>query len=208
MLLRHVARPMLASWFIYDGVQAALKPAEHVRAARRGVSLVGQQLGVEDPLSEKQVAALVRVHGATTAVAGLFLAFGKAPRTAALTLAALSVPLAVVNQPFTPSDAPRDVRTRKFVANVGAIGAALIAGADYEGRPGVRWRVDRARKDLALAKTAKHQVDTAKHTIGSTAEKAAHTVTDSAAKASRKARRAASSATRSAVDSVKGAVSS
>ncbi|GAA1406155.1 MULTISPECIES: DoxX family membrane protein [Oerskovia] len=203
MLLRHVARPMLASWFIYDGVQAALKPAEHVRAARRGVSLVGQQLGVEEPLSEKQVSALVRAHGAATAVAGLFLAVGKAPRTAALTLAALSVPLAVVNQPFTPSDVPRDVRTRKFVANLGAIGAALIAGADYEGRPGVRWRVDRARKDIDLAKNAKHQVDAAKHKVESVTDKATHAVTASTRKAGRTARRAASSAT----GAVKGAVS-
>ncbi|GAA3213140.1 DoxX family membrane protein [Oerskovia jenensis] len=202
MLLRHVARPMLASWFIYDGVQAALKPAEHVRAARRGTSLVGQQLGVEDPLSEKQVSALVRAHGAATAVAGLFLAFGKAPRTAALTLAALSVPLAIVNQPFTPGDVPRDERTRKFVGNLGAIGAALIAGADYEGRPGVRWRVDRARKDLDLAKNAKHQVDAAKHTVESVTDKATHAVTASARTAAKKARRATSSA----AGSVKGAV--
>lgn len=206
MLLRHVARPMLASWFIYDGVQAALKPAEHVRAARRGVSLVGQQLGVEEPLSEKQVATLVRAHGAATAVAGLFLAVGKAPRTAALTLAALSVPLAIVNQPFTPSDVPRDERTRKFVGNLGAIGAALIAGADYEGRPGVRWRVDRARKDLDLAKNAKHQVDAAKHRVGSVAHKATDSVAETSRRATRKARRAASSAASAAADTVKGAV--
>ena len=157
MLLRHVARPMLASWFVYDGLQAALKPAEHVRAARSGVELVEKSAGIEAPLSEKQVATLVRAHGAATAVAGLFLAVGKAPRTAALTLAALTVPLAVVNQPFTGGEATRAERTRKFVANVGAIGAALIAGADYEGRPGVQWRLAKARHDLALAKQAKQE---------------------------------------------------
>lgn len=157
MLLRHLARPMLASWFVYDGLQAALKPAEHVRAARSGVELVEKSAGIEAPLSEKQVATLVRAHGAATAVAGLFLAVGKAPRTAALTLAALTVPLAVVNQPFTSGEATRAERTRKFVANVGAIGAALIAGADYEGRPGVQWRLEKARHDLALAKQAKQE---------------------------------------------------
>ncbi|MFF2268850.1 DoxX family membrane protein [Cellulosimicrobium cellulans] len=157
MLLRHLARPMLASWFVYDGLQAALKPAEHVRAARSGVELVEKSAGIEAPLSEKQVAVLVRAHGAATAVAGLFLAVGKAPRTAALTLAALTVPLAVVNQPFTSGEATRAERTRKFVANVGAIGAALIAGADYEGRPGVQWRLEKARHDLALAKQAKQE---------------------------------------------------
>lgn len=161
MLLRHVARPMLASWFVYDGLQAALKPAEHVRAARSGVELVEKSAGIEAPLSEKQVATLVRAHGAATAVAGLFLAVGKAPRTAALTLAALTVPLAVVNQPFTGGEATRAERTRKFVANVGAIGAALIAGADYEGRPGVQWRLEKARHDLALAKQTKQEAGVA-----------------------------------------------
>ncbi len=157
MLLRHLARPMLASWFVYDGVQAALKPAEHVRAARAGVERVEKRVGIEAPLSERQVTTLVRAHGAATAVAGLCLAVGKAPRTAALALAALTVPLAVVNQPFTGGEATRAERTRKFVANVGAIGAALIAGADYEGRPGVQWRLERARHDLALAKQAKQE---------------------------------------------------
>jgi len=192
MLLRHLARPMLASWFVYDGVQAALKPAEHVRAARNGVELVEKRAGMDVPLSDRQVATLVRAHGAATAVAGLCLAVGKAPRTAALTLAALTVPLAVVNQPFTSGDATRTERTRKFVANVGAIGAALIAGADYEGRPGVQWRLDRARHDLALAKQAKQEsvVTSAKGASGS-----AKNVAKEAGRSARRAARAARTAT-------------
>ncbi|WP_069386135.1 DoxX family membrane protein [Cellulosimicrobium cellulans] len=174
MLLRHVARPMLASWFVYDGVQTALKPAEHVRAARDGVDLVERSTGVDASLSESQVATLVRAHGAATAVAGLCLAFGKAPRTAALALAALAVPLAVVNQPFTSRGPEREERTRKFVANLGAIGAALIAGADYEGRPGVQWRLARARHDLAVATQAKQ------HAVAAGAKGAAHGVTGTA----------------------------
>ncbi len=157
MLLRHVARPMLASWFVYDGVQTALKPAEHVRAAREGVELVERSTGTDASLSESQVTTLVRAHGVATAVAGLCLAFSKAPRTAALALAALSAPLAVVNQPFTTRGPERDERTRKFVANLGAVGAALIAGADYEGRPGVSWRLAKARHELALAAQAKQE---------------------------------------------------
>jgi uncharacterized membrane protein YphA (DoxX/SURF4 family) len=196
MLLRQAARPMLASWFVYDGVQAALKPAEHVRAARSGVELVERQVGVESPLSDKQVAALVRAHGAATAVAGLFLAFGKAPRTAALTLAALTVPLAVVNQPFTSGEATRAERTRRFVANVGAIGAALIAGADYEGRPGVQWRLSKARHDLELARQAKQEA------VVASAKEAAHETGRSARRAAAAARKAAAQA----VDGVSGAV--
>jgi uncharacterized membrane protein YphA (DoxX/SURF4 family) len=198
MLLRHLARPMLASWFVYDGVQAALKPAEHVRAARSGVELA-ERAGVDVPLSDRQVSTLVRVHGAATALAGLALAVGKAPRTAALTLAALTVPLAVVNQPFTSSGATRTERTRRFVANVGAIGAALIAGADYEGRPGVQWRLEKARHDLALAKQAKQEsvvvsAKDATRTAKKTAKGMARSTGRAAKDAGRSARRAAKAA--------------
>ena len=203
MLLRHVARPMLASWFVYDGLQAALRPAEHVRAARSGVELVEKSAGIEAPLSEKQVATLVRAHGAATALAGLFLAVGKAPRTAALTLAALTVPLAVVNQPFTSGGATRTERTRKFVANVGAIGAALIAGADYEGRPGVQWRLERARHDLALARQAKQEAAAAGvKSAAARGKGAAHEISGSARRAAKAAREAAEHAASSASSAV------
>lgn len=201
MLLRHVARPMLASWFVYDGVQTALRPAEHVRAARDGVELVERSTGVDASLSESQVTALVRAHGAATAVAGLCLAFSKAPRTAALALAALSVPLAVVNQPFTSRGHERQERTGKFVANLGAIGAALIAGADYEGRPGVSWRLAKARHELALAAQAKQEAAVAG------AKGAAHGVSGTAKGAAKSAKGAAKSVkapAKGATKSVKG----
>lgn len=199
MLLRHVARPMLASWFVYDGVQTALKPAEHVRAARDGVDLVERSTGVDASLSESQVAALVRAHGAATAVAGLCLAFGKAPRTAALALAALSVPLAVVNQPFTARGPEREQRTRKFVANLGAIGAALIAGADYEGRPGVQWRLEKARHRLAVTAQAKQ------HAVAAGAKGAAHGVSGTAKGAAQGVKGTAKGAARSVTGAAKGA---
>lgn len=153
MLLRHIARPLLASSFIYDGVQAARKPSEHVAAARTGSALATKALGAE-PLSEKQVATLVRAHGVATAAAGTLLALGKAPRASAVTLALLTLPLAVVNQPFTAPSQERPARTERFLRNVASVGAALIAGADLEGRPGISWRVQQARAARAEAKAA------------------------------------------------------
>jgi len=153
------------------------------------------------PLSDAQVSALVRAHGAATAVAGLFLAVGKAPRTAALTLAALTVPLAVVNQPFTAGEATRAERTRKFVTNVGAIGAALIAGADYEGRPGVQWRLEKARHDLALARQAKQEA------VVASAKGTAKGLTGSAKQASADAGRAARRAAKAAREAAEHAAS-
>lgn len=155
MLLRRLARPLLAVPFVHDGLSAALRPTEHTDAAREGADLVTRTLGV-DPLDDTQVSLLVRAHGIATVAAGVLLAVGRAPRTAALTLAALTAPLAAVNQPFTSKGEVRKEKTTKFVRNVGAVGAAVIAGIDLEGRPGVllphraearrRGALDRARR--------------------------------------------------------------
>jgi hypothetical protein len=60
----------------------------------------------------------------------------------------------VVNQPFTAPKVERGPRADRFLRNLAAVGAALIAGADLEGRPGLSWRVQQARAARAEAKAA------------------------------------------------------
>ncbi|ROS78501.1 DoxX family membrane protein [Cellulomonas sp. PhB143] len=161
MILRPFARPMLAAWYVGQGVDAVRHPGEHAAGARAGADLLSSTVEQVPRLTDKQLTLLVRAHGGATVVAGLLLALGKAPRTSALALAALTVPLAVVDQPFTsakgrgsgsePGGPSRSERTSRFLRDLGGIGAALIAAADTEGRPGVQWRVARARKDLQLS---------------------------------------------------------
>ncbi|GIJ00182.1 DoxX-like protein [Sediminihabitans luteus] len=196
MILRRFARPLLASWFVYEGLGAALRPAEHVAAARAGADLAAGNVEQVPELSDTQLGLLVRAHGVATVVAAGFLAIGKAPRTASLTLAALTVPLAVVNQPFTGNDRTRTERTERFVRNLGAIGAALIAGADYEGRPGVQWRVERARKDLDATRRAKDAVTGVEKSVGRGARRARHAARDARRAALLEARQAQATARR------------
>jgi uncharacterized membrane protein YphA (DoxX/SURF4 family) len=197
MLLRRLARPLLAAPFVYDGLSAALRPAEHTAAAREGADTVTRTLGVE-PLDDTQVSLLVRAHGAVTVVAGVLLAVGRAPRTAALTLAALTAPLAVVNQPFTSRGDERTAKTGKFVRNLGSVGAAVIAGIDLEGRPGVTYRIEQKR--AASTRSAKHAVDSAsksaKHAAKTVTRDVEHTV-DSASKSAKRAARHAAKKARS-----------
>lgn len=175
---------MLATWFIYDGVHAVTKPTEHLDAAREATALVDSSIDANADFTDKQLTLLVRAHGAALAIAGTTLALGVAPRSSALTLAALNVPLAVANQPFTGGTRARSERTPKFVRTIGAIGAALIAGADYEGRPGVQWRIAQARKDLGTsAQLAEKDV-----------QKALHSASDSVKGQGRRATRKASKA--------------
>jgi uncharacterized membrane protein YphA (DoxX/SURF4 family) len=195
MLLRRLARPLLAVPFVYDGLSAALRPAEHTDAAREGADTVTRALGV-DPLDDTQVSLLVRAHGAATVVAGVLLAVGRAPRSAALTLAALTAPLAVVNQPFTSKGDLRKERTAKFVRNLGAVGAAVIAGIDLEGRPGVSYRIGQRR--AAASRSIEHAAEKTKLR----ADAATSSVKKSARSAAKDAEHAARSARKDAKHAV------
>lgn len=153
MLIRRIARPLLASWFVSEGLDAARRPSAHVAFARPAVeALLERTTGVPRP-SDAQLRTIIQAHGLATALAALALALGRAPRTAALALAALTLPLAAASMPggkgakLAP-EASRERRDR-FVRSLAFTGAALIAGVDAEGRPGVSWRLANAREQAA-----------------------------------------------------------
>ena len=164
MLLRRIARPLFASWFVSEGSSAARRPEMHAERARAAVGsfiglvprgTLGGALDRYRQPTDRQLVTLVRIHGAATAAAGLLLAVGKAPRSAALALAALTAPLALANlprreRPALDKEARRE-RKDRLVRAVAFTGGALLAGADYEGRPGVAWRVAKAREEHASA---------------------------------------------------------
>ncbi len=169
MLLRRLARPLFASWFVSEGLDVVRHPAAHAAEARGALTTLrgrlpepvratpaGEALGHD--VSERQLTTIVQVHGVALAGAGILLAVGKAPRTAALALAALTAPLVLVNLPITRvrgEDAVvRRARRDRFVRALAFTGGALIAGVDLEGRPGIGWRVQKARSDHAAAKAS------------------------------------------------------
>ena len=134
MLVRRIARPLFAAWFITEGLDAVRTPAPHVARAEASWQALGTKVDLPAPPGSADLRRLVRLHGALMLCSGLMLATGRAPRTAALSLDALTVPLAVVNQPFgasarlvaTASDAAAPERGR-FARPVGATGG--VSGA-------------------------------------------------------------------------------
>ncbi|GEL45118.1 hypothetical protein CHO01_02340 [Cellulomonas hominis] len=170
MLLRRIARPLFASWFLGEGVDALRHPAAHVAVARGAVDrltaavpagALGGALDAYRHPTDRQLTAVVRAHGGATALAAVLLATGRAPRTAALTLAALTLPLAAADGPASRKERARlgehdkKERRARFLRALSLSGGALIAAADTAGRPGVRWRVENARATkAAVAKAA------------------------------------------------------
>ena len=150
MLLRRIARPLFASWFVTEGLDVVRHPAAHAADVRGALALLQRRLPTDVPvLSERQLTTAVQAHGVALAGAGALLALGKAPRTAALALAVLTAPLIVVNLPDKKADGRDPVlqqaRRERLVRALAFTGGAILAGVDLEGRPGVTWRVQHAR---------------------------------------------------------------
>ena len=125
-ILRSFARPMLAAPFIVDGLDALVRPSRHVEKFEK-VAPTLERVGLP-PVLTSDARLLTRASGAVSLVAGLGLAAGRAPRTNATILAALNVPLTVVNNPVW---AVKGTQARKETLSGLLRGAAL--------GPGSRW---------------------------------------------------------------------
>lgn len=142
-----LARPMLASYFIADGIDAVRSPEAHAAKFQKLTSTL-ERAGVPPVLTSDTV-MLARVSGAVSAMAGFALAVGRKPRIAACTLALLNVPITLINNPVW--DAPESEETRKeqfrgLFRGLGLGGGLILAAADSNGRPSLSWRMQNSRE--------------------------------------------------------------
>lgn len=147
MLLRKIARPLLASAFIARGVDALQHPGPRIPAAQKFSSTVAEPLGAPgDP------ELLVRVNGALMAGAGALFAMGRMPRLAGTALALSLVPSTVFEHRFWEEEDPETKAAEKkaFLSNLGLLGGVLLASADTAGAPGLAWRSRNAARIATL----------------------------------------------------------
>ncbi|MFD8247605.1 DoxX family membrane protein [Nocardia sp. NPDC059691] len=184
MLLRRLARPLLATVFVVDGVDTLRHPDERVKSANALLERGQRQLPAEvaaklpsNPSTVVQVNAFAQVGG------GVLLALGKAPRLAALVLAATVVPAAVTEQDFWNEQDParKSAKRNAFLKDLGLLGGLMITAADTEGKPSLGWRGRRAARDAAAAVTAALPFGAASDTAtGAALRKHAHEAADKA----------------------------
>ncbi|MCC3314247.1 DoxX family protein [Nocardia africana] len=154
MLIRRLARPLLASVFVVDGVDTLMHPEPRAQAASTLVSHGEQRL--PDSVSAKlpaDPAKVVRINAIVRVGAGTLLALNRAPRLSSLALAVTVIPATVTEQDFwNESDAQqRAAKRTAFIKDVGLLGGLLIAAADTEGKPSLGWRGRRAARKAAAA---------------------------------------------------------
>lgn len=150
---RTLARPLLASVFIVDALDALRDPDTHAEKL--------QPLdGAIDKVSEAVPAvptnrrSLVRIHAGLTLGAGVLFALGKAPRTSATVLALVSAPAAIVANPLRTKE-QREKNLPTLLGKAAAIAGLTFAATDRKGAPSLGWRYhnwQEHRSDLAQAK--------------------------------------------------------
>lgn len=142
MILRRIARPLLAATFVYGGINALRQLEGHAEAARpwldKTVGKNADRLPEQVPTDAK---TLVQIDAAVKIGAGAALAFGKAPRVAALLLLGSLVPTTLATHPFWEEDDPaqREAQLVHFLKNCGLAGGLLLAAADTHGKPSAAW---------------------------------------------------------------------
>ena len=161
--VRSTARALLSAIFVASGARAVANPTPMVDRARTVTDRVAPLLERTDPRLPSDPATLVRINGVVQLTAGLMLATGRATRPAALALAATLVPTTLAGHRFWEHrGAERAMHQNQFMKNLGLLGGLLLAAADTEGRPGMRYRaeyfVDRRQRGVKRAvKTAKRE---------------------------------------------------
>jgi putative oxidoreductase len=176
VVLRAIARPMLASIFIAQGYETFRHPE---RVAGRAEPVV-RPLAERIPAVPAKPEDAVRLNGAVQIAAGTMLALGRWPRLSSLALAATLVPTTLAGHRFWEEE---DGKTRAqqrihFLKNISMLGGLLIAAGDTAGQPSIAWRTrhaaEAAKKETSrTARTAQRQ---ATRTVQSAQKEAARTV--------------------------------
>lgn len=152
MLIRRLARPLLASTFVANGVETLMHPQSRVQEASNLV-VKGQESLPSNIASSlpSDPDTLVKVTAAVQIAGGTLLALGKAPRPAALALAATVVPATVTEQNFWAETDParKSAKRTAFLKDMGLLGGLMIAAADTAGKPSLGWRGRRAARKAA-----------------------------------------------------------
>ncbi|HVL83736.1 MAG TPA: DoxX family membrane protein [Pseudonocardia sp.] len=157
MLLRRLARPMLAAMFIQGGINALQAPQGHAQAAKPLLDAVApavDKVTEMAPIDQRpDDEMLIKIDAGVKVVAGTMLALGRFPRLASTALAASLVPTTLATHRFWDIDdeAERQAQQIHFLKNVGLLGGLLIAAADTGGKPSLGWRGRRAARLASAA---------------------------------------------------------
>jgi len=160
MLVRRIARPMLAGTFIYGGIQTLRNPQSRVPGAAPIVEQLTEIADKQLPVQvSHDVEQWVKINAGVHVGAGALLALGRFPRFSALALATSLVPTTFAGHRFWEHDDPKEKfgQTSNFLKNTSMLGGLLLAAVDTEGKPSVGWRARKTAGAAAAAAEASYE---------------------------------------------------
>ena len=199
VVLRAIARPLLASIFIVQGYDTFRHPEKVATRAEPVITPLAERF----PAVPAKPEDAVRLNGAVQVAAGTMLALGRWPRLSALALAATLVPTTLAGHRFweAEDDATKAQQRIHFLKNTSMLGGLLIAVGDTEGKPSIAWRARYAAQEAGrTARSARKQAARTARTAkvsakaGSKAGKVSAKAGGKAGKVSAKARKASAKA--------------
>lgn len=124
-MFRVLARPLLATWFVYGGVQSVLEPERRAERSAPVLEPALKEVGLDDV----KTTDLVKAHGMATIAAASVLAMSRTPRTAGLVLAGLTAATVAVGRPFwlETDEQRKEEQLELFLKNVSLLGGTLLA---------------------------------------------------------------------------------
>mgnify|MGYP002718300333 FL=1 len=144
MIVRRIARPMLAGIFVWGGINALRYPSAHVPAAEP----VTKPLAAKTQLPD-DTELLVRANGAAMVAGGALLATGKAPRLASALLLGTMVPTTATHNFWAESDPQAKAgKLTQFIKDVSLMGGLILAAVDTAGKPGLSYRAKLASENV------------------------------------------------------------
>ncbi|MBA2389959.1 MAG: DoxX family protein [Geodermatophilaceae bacterium] len=148
MLVRRIARPLLASIFVSGGINALRSVEGHADMASPVAEKTANALPGNLPTDPAQ---LVKIDAAVKVGAGTLLALNKFPRICAILLSGSLIPTTLAGHRFWEESDPnaRMQQQAHFFKNLGLLGGLILAAVDTEGKPSVGWRARRAVHDFS-----------------------------------------------------------
>jgi putative oxidoreductase len=145
VLVRRIARPLLASTFIFGGIDALRNPASKAPAARK--LDITNKPGM-DLLNISSTEQAVKVNAAAQVAGGSLLALGKMPRLGALVLAGSIVPTTLAGHRFWEENdsAAKKGQLLHFFKNASMLGGLLLAAVDTAGKESLAHKTKRVTK--------------------------------------------------------------
>lgn len=133
MIVRRIARPMLAAVFVSGGLDTLRNPKP--RAATAAPAIEKMVARVKDRIPDQvptDAETIVKANAATQVGAGIALGLGICPRLAALVLAGSLAPTTLAGHPFWEHEEPvsRAGQRVHFLKNVSIIGGLLMVATD------------------------------------------------------------------------------